>query len=145
MALLRGHFRPEFLNRIDEIIVFRALDRQQIRDIVHLQLDRVKRTAHGQGVELEIDDSLVEHLAVAGFKPEFGARELRRLIRSELETQLARAMLANDITDGDSVLARWDGTEQKVVLERRPKPEAEPKEAKPATKRVKHAPKKAAA
>jgi ATP-dependent Clp protease ATP-binding subunit ClpC len=145
MGVLRGHFRPEFLNRIDEIIVFHALDRQQIRDIVHLQLERVKRTAHAQGVELEIDNSLIDHLAVAGFRPEFGARELRRLIRSELETELARAMLANDVKDGDRVLARWDGGEQKVLLEHRPKTEEQPKEARPATKRAKHAPKKAAA
>ncbi|MHC4040180.1 ATP-dependent Clp protease ATP-binding subunit [Bradyrhizobium sp. 23AC] len=119
MDILRGHFRPEFLNRIDEIIVFHALDREQIRSIVDLQLERVKRTAHGQGVTLEIDDSLIEHVAAAGFRPEYGARELRRLIRSELETELARALLANDVHEGDMVLARWDGIRQAVVLERR--------------------------
>jgi ATP-dependent Clp protease ATP-binding subunit ClpC len=119
MDILRGHFRPEFLNRIDEIIVFHALDREQIRSIVDLQLERVKRTAHGQGVTLEIDDSLIDHFAAAGFRPEYGARELRRLIRSELETELARALLANDVHEGDTVLARWDGIRQAVVLERR--------------------------
>jgi ATP-dependent Clp protease ATP-binding subunit ClpC len=118
MDVLRMHFRPEFLNRIDEIIVFHALDRKQIRDIVDLQLERVKRTAHGQGIELEVDESLIEHLAAAGFRPEFGARELRRLIRSELETELARAMLADEVHEGDRILARWDGGEQKVSLER---------------------------
>jgi ATP-dependent Clp protease ATP-binding subunit ClpC len=119
MDILRGHFRPEFLNRIDEIIIFHALDREQIRSIVDLQLERVKRTAHGQGVTLEIDDSLIDHFAAAGFRPEYGARELRRLIRSELETELARALLANDVHEGDTVLARWDGIRQAVVLERR--------------------------
>ena len=119
MDILRGHFRPEFLNRIDEIIIFHALDREQIRSIVDLQLERVKRTAHGQGVTLEIDDSLIDHVAAAGFRPEYGARELRRLIRSELETELARALLANDVHEGDTVLARWDGVRQAVVLERR--------------------------
>jgi ATP-dependent Clp protease ATP-binding subunit ClpC len=64
------------------IIIFHALDRAQIRNIVDLQLERVKRSAHGQGVELEIDFSLVDHLATLGFRPEYGARELRRLIRS---------------------------------------------------------------
>ncbi|ACL55809.1 ATPase AAA-2 domain protein [Methylobacterium nodulans ORS 2060] len=87
MEVLRGHFRPEFINRIDEIIVFHALGRAEIRAIVALQLERVRRTAQGQGVELATDPSLVDHLAAAGFRPEFGARELRRLIRSELETQ----------------------------------------------------------
>ena len=124
MDVLRGHFRPEFINRIDEIIVFHALGRSEIRDIVGLQLERVKRTAHGQGVDLEIDDSLIEHLAAAGFRPEFGARELRRLIRSEIETQLARAMLANEVREGDRVRARWDGAQQKVLLEPQARPDA---------------------
>jgi ATP-dependent Clp protease ATP-binding subunit ClpC len=125
MDVLRVHFRPEFINRIDEIIVFHALGRGEIRSIVELQLERVKRTAHGQGVELIVDESLVEHLAVAGFQPEFGARELRRLIRSELETQLARAMLADEVHEYDRVLARWDADQQKVVLEVQPKVEGE--------------------
>jgi ATP-dependent Clp protease ATP-binding subunit ClpC len=119
MDVVRGHFRPEFINRIDEIIIFHALQRGQIRDIVGLQLERVRRTAHGQGIDVEIDKSLVDHLAAVGFRPEFGARELRRLIRTELETELARAMLANEVTEGDAVTARWDGSQQKVVLERR--------------------------
>ncbi len=129
MDVLRGHFRPEFINRIDEIIVFHALARSEIRSIVELQLERVRRTAHGQGVDLVVDPSLLDHLAAAGFRPEFGARELRRLIRSELETQLARAMLAGEVHEGDRVLARWDGSQQKVVLEPQAKPDGEAKPA----------------
>jgi ATP-dependent Clp protease ATP-binding subunit ClpC len=125
MEVLRGHFRPEFINRIDEIIIFHALAREQIRQIVTLQIDRVKRMTHGQGVELEIDESLLDHLAEEGYRPEFGARELRRLIRSQIETQLARAMLANDVREGQRVLARWDREQDKVVLE----PQAEPDSA----------------
>ena len=138
--MVRGHFRPEFINRINEIIIFHALRREQIRAIVELQLDRVKRTAHGQGVDLEVDELAVAHLAAAGFRPEFGARELRRLIRTELETELARAMLGNEVSEGDKVTARWDGEHKKIVLERReapakPAPEkAEPKRAPSATK-----------
>jgi ATP-dependent Clp protease ATP-binding subunit ClpC len=128
MDVLRSHFRPEFINRIDGIIVFHALSRGEIRSIVELQLQIVKRTAHGQGVDLVIDESLIEHLAAAGFRPEFGARELRRLIRSELETQLARAMLANEVHEDDRVLARWDSGQQKVVLEVQAKPEATARE-----------------
>jgi ATP-dependent Clp protease ATP-binding subunit ClpC len=124
MDVLRSHFRPEFINRIDEIIVFHALDRAEIRAIVELQLERVRRTAHGQGVELVVDDSLVDHLAAEGFRPEFGARELRRLIRSELETELARAILSGEVQEGDKVTARWDAAQRLLVLqpERRPKP-----------------------
>jgi ATP-dependent Clp protease ATP-binding subunit ClpC len=66
MEVLRGHFRPEFLNRIDEVIIFHALDRQQIRDIVKLQLETVRRTAQGQGVTLEFDDALLEQLSAVG-------------------------------------------------------------------------------
>jgi ATP-dependent Clp protease ATP-binding subunit ClpC len=132
MDVVRGHFRPEFINRIDEIIIFHALQREQIRDIVELQLERVRRTAHGQGIDVEIDKSLVDHLAAVGFRPEFGARELRRLIRTELETELARAMLANEVAEGDTVTARWDGSQQKVVLERRKSTAADKRESKPA-------------
>ena len=127
MEPLRLHFRPEFINRLDEIIVFHALDREQIRQIVELNLERVRRTARGQGVELEIDGSLVEHLAEAGYRPEFGARELRRLIRATLETELARAMLGGEVHDGDRVLARWDAAAQQLILEpHRDAPAAKP-------------------
>ena len=123
MDVLRGHFRPEFLNRIDEIIVFHSLTREQIRDIVNLQLERVKRTAHGQGIDLEFDATLIDHLAAVGYQPEYGARELRRIIRSEIETELARAMLGGEVKEGDRVMVRWDANEQKVTFERRPRPE----------------------
>ena len=118
MDVLRGHFRPEFINRIDEIIVFHSLNQTEIRQIVELQLNRVKRTALGQGVELEFDVSVVDHFGAVGFRPEFGARELRRLIRSELETELAREMLSGRIEDGDKVRVAWSADEQKVVFEK---------------------------
>ena len=87
---------PEFLNRIDEIIVFHALGREEIRHIVGLQLDRVARNAASQGVTLTFDQTLIDHFAEEGYKPEL-ARELKRLIRSELETALAREMLGGGI------------------------------------------------
>ena len=118
MEVLRGHFRPEFINRIDEIIVFHSLNQSEIRQIVELQLNRVKRTALTQGVELELDVSVVDHFGAVGFRPEFGARELRRLIRSELETELARELLSGRIEDGDKVRVAWSADEQKVVFEK---------------------------
>ena len=117
--VLRSHFRPEFINRIDETIIFHALDRAQIRDIVKIQLDRVKRLTHGQGVTLAFDDSLIQYFANAGYRPEYGARELRRVIRSELETQLARAMLAGDVKEGSTVVARRDAELGRIVLDTR--------------------------
>ena len=118
MEVLRHHFRPEFINRIDEIIVFHSLNQSEIRQIVELQLNRVKRTALTQGVELEFDVSVVDHFGAVGFRPEFGARELRRLIRSELETELAREMLSGRIEDGDKVRVAWSEDEQRVVFEK---------------------------
>ncbi|AIK95700.1 ATP-dependent Clp protease ATP-binding subunit [Candidatus Odyssella acanthamoebae] len=120
MEVLRGYFRPEFINRIDEVIVFHALNREEIHAIVELQLERVKRSAHGQGINLSVDLSLVSYFASAGYKPEFGARELRRLIRSKLETALAHAMLASEIKEGDTVVAAWDPVEQKVTFSKLP-------------------------
>ena len=119
MDVLRGHFRPEFLNRIDEIIVFHALGKEEIRHIVGLQLDRVARNAASQGVTLTFDQTLIDHFAEEGYKPEFGARELKRLIRSELETALAREMLGGGIGKGDHASARWDDKAERVVFERK--------------------------
>jgi ATP-dependent Clp protease ATP-binding subunit ClpC len=111
MGLLRKYLRPEFLNRIDEIIVFHALDRAQIREIVGLQLERVKRLARGQGLTLEFDQSLIDYFAEVGYQPEFGARELRRQIRSQLETLLANAMLKGEVEEGDKVTFYYDRSE----------------------------------
>lgn len=104
MKVLRDFFRPEFLNRIDEIIIFDALDEGQIEQIVKLQLERIKRTARGQGVELKFEDSAVKHLAKIGYLPEYGARELRRQIKSEIENRLAKEILKGEIGEGSIVV-----------------------------------------
>src|SRR5216684_4315199 len=129
LVLLRKYLRPEFLNRIDEIIVFHALDREQIRKIVGLQLERVKRLAKGQGITLDFDESIVDHLADVGYRPEYGARELRRQVRSLIETQLASAMLKGDIGEGDVVTFSYDRSADTVRWEKRaaaPGAEAQP-------------------
>jgi ATP-dependent Clp protease ATP-binding subunit ClpC len=118
MEVLRAHFRPEFLNRIDEIIIFHALDQAQIREIVKLQLERIKRAARGQGVTLVIDEPVIAHFAIEGYRPEYGAREFRRLIRSELETQLARAMLSGEVKEGDTVQVRYDSAQKRIIFEK---------------------------
>lgn len=93
MALLRRRFRPEFLNRIDEIVVFNPLTREDIRKIVDLQLDRLRADLTEQGIELIIDVGVEDVLAEAGYDPEFGARPLKRVIQQQLENQLARLVL----------------------------------------------------
>ncbi|MDB5164700.1 MAG: ATPase with chaperone, ATP-binding subunit [Candidatus Saccharibacteria bacterium] len=106
--MLRVHFRPEFLNRIDEVIVFEALSKEQIKAIVGLQLERVRRTARGQGVELTFEQSIIDYLADVGYKPEYGARELRRQIKSEIENRLARQLLEGAISEGSQVTVTYD-------------------------------------
>ena len=116
MGVLKGHFRPELLNRIDDIIVFHALTRDNIRSIVSIQLDRVIRTAAAQNITVKIDGSLIDHLADVGYQPEFGARELKRQIRQAVETRLAKEMLAGKLQAGDSVELGYDTERREVVF-----------------------------
>jgi len=114
MTVLKQYFRLEFLNRIDEIIVFHALTKEQIKDIVRLQLERVKRTARGQGVELVFNETVIEFLVDIGYHPEFGARELKRQIRKEIEIKLAKLMLEGTIQPGDLVKVSYNKTKDEV-------------------------------
>ncbi|RDK11812.1 ATP-dependent Clp protease ATP-binding subunit [Cupriavidus lacunae] len=118
MKVLKGHFRPELLNRIDDIIVFHALSRENIRAIVQIQLDRVVRTAAAQDITIKFDDALVDHLVEVGYQPEFGARELRRQIRQAVETRLAKEMLGDKLKSGDSVELGYDKDSGEVVFKR---------------------------
>ena len=117
LELLKRHFRPEFLNRIDDVVVFRALGREQIRQIVQLQLKRVAQQAATQDVELEFSDALVDHLAEVGYDPEFGARVLKRRIRSEVEAWLANAMLRDDVKPGARIRLTYDPDKRAVTIE----------------------------
>lgn len=108
MDILRNYFRPEFLNRLDEIIVFEALNKEQLREIVQLHLERVRRIAHGQGIELIFDNSIVDYLTDIGYMPEYGARELRRQIKREIENRMAKEILQGAITEGSVVNITYD-------------------------------------
>jgi ATP-dependent Clp protease ATP-binding subunit ClpC len=103
MGVLRQSFRPELLNRIDEIIVFHALDRDQLKQITRLMLGRVERRMRAQHVELEVSDEAVEYLANAGFDPEYGARPLRRAIQRLLEDEVSEQLLGGFIEPGQRV------------------------------------------
>jgi ATP-dependent Clp protease ATP-binding subunit ClpC len=103
MEVLRGSFRPEFINRIDEIIVFRALTDEQLAEITKLLLDRLVRRLHAQGIEVIFTDEAIELLAHEGFDPEFGARPLRRTIQRLVENELSRMVLSDAIGPGDRV------------------------------------------
>jgi ATP-dependent Clp protease ATP-binding subunit ClpB len=100
---LRQHFRPEFLNRIDETVVFHALSEQQLKDIIEIQLDRVRARLTDRHIRLEISDEAKTHLVRSGYEAAYGARPLKRAIAREVETPLGRKILAGDIRDGDLV------------------------------------------
>src|SRR5256714_4533883 len=103
MDVLRQSFRPEFINRIDEIIVFRALTDEQLVEITRLLLDRLVRRMRAQGIEVSFSDEAVELLAREGFDPEFGARPLRRTIQRLVENELSRMVLSDRVQPNDRV------------------------------------------
>ncbi len=104
MAELRAHFRPEFLNRIDEIVVFHALTRKDLIRIVDLLLERSRRRLHAQKTDLEVTETAKELLVNRGYQPEFGARPLRRTIQSELDNRLSNMLLDGALNPGDTVV-----------------------------------------
>jgi ATP-dependent Clp protease ATP-binding subunit ClpC len=103
MQVLRQNFRPEFINRIDEIIVFRALDNRQLAQITRLLLDKLARRLHAQRIEVEFTEAAIELLAREGFDPEFGARPLRRTIQRLVENELSRMVLSGAVNEGDRI------------------------------------------
>jgi ATP-dependent Clp protease ATP-binding subunit ClpC len=104
LQVVRHHLRPEFVNRIDEIIVFRALAREQIVDIARLLLERTTRRLRAQDIEVEFTDEAVELIAEEGFDPEFGARPLRRTIQRRVDNELSRMVLSGSLEPGDRVV-----------------------------------------
>ena len=104
MRRLRESFRPEFLNRIDEIIVFRQLDRDELRQITRLLLEETRRRLHAQDVRLEFTDAAVDWIADRGYQPEFGARPMRRTIQREVDNQLSRMLLDGQISAGQEIV-----------------------------------------
>jgi ATP-dependent Clp protease ATP-binding subunit ClpC len=104
MAKVRQHFRPEFVDRLDETILFRGLDRAQLRQITELLLEQTRDRLRAQKIHLVIDDQAIDWLADRGYQPEFGARPLRRTIGRELDKRLAHALLAGDLRSGQQVV-----------------------------------------
>ncbi|MGW7424909.1 ATP-dependent Clp protease ATP-binding subunit [Streptomyces sp. NPDC054813] len=100
---LRDHFRPEFLNRIDEIVVFRQLTGEQLHQITELLLEHTRRMLHAQGITSHFTDAAVDWLAEHGYQPEYGARPLRRTIQREVDNQLSRRLLDGTVTEGGEV------------------------------------------
>lgn len=103
MEAMRNSFRPEFLNRIDEIIIFHGLDKTELRQIVLLQVERLRDRLGDRKMSLKLSDAALDFLAEVGYDPVFGARPLKRAIQRELETQIAKAILRGEFNDGDTI------------------------------------------
>ena len=108
--LLQAHFRPEFLNRVDEIVIFHPLTRSDLVEIVDIQLAKVAELLRERNLKLEVDQSAREYLAEEGYDPDFGARPLKRTIQREVQDPLAIKVVSGEITEGDTVrISRGDG------------------------------------
>jgi ATP-dependent Clp protease ATP-binding subunit ClpC len=101
---LKDFFRPEFLNRLDEIIVFDVLPKEIIRDIVHVQIDRVIKRMQTKNIALDIKPAVIEHLAEKGFDPQFGARPLNRLIQNTLLNKMANLIISDELSAGNTIV-----------------------------------------
>ncbi|CAL9371026.1 ATP-dependent Clp protease ATP-binding subunit ClpC [Streptomyces sp. enrichment culture] len=120
---LREHFRPEFLNRIDEIVVFRQLSAEQLRQITSLLLEQTRRLLHAQDVTVDFTDAAVDWLAEHGYQPEYGARPLRRTIQREVDNELSRLLLDGRVTGGGRVTV--DAEDGRLAFRTRPAPAPE--------------------
>ena len=100
---VKGYFRPEFINRLDEVLTFRPLDRDQIRSIVDVQVERLARQLADRDITLKLGEAALEALAEEGYDPEFGARPLKRALQRNVQNLLAEALLRNDIRPGQTV------------------------------------------
>jgi ATP-dependent Clp protease ATP-binding subunit ClpB len=106
MQVVTQHFRPEFINRVDEIVVFHALGREQIRSIVDIQLGRLRQRLAERDIQLRLDDAARDKIGEAGFDTVYGARPLKRAIQAQIENPLAQQILRGDFIAGDRVVAK---------------------------------------
>jgi len=109
MESVTMHFRPEFVNRVDDIVVFHALGQEQVRAIADIQIDILRKRLATQEISLEISKAALDKVGDAGFDPVYGARPLKRSIQSLLENELAQLILSGKFSPGDNVLVDVDG------------------------------------
>jgi ATP-dependent Clp protease ATP-binding subunit ClpB len=116
---MRAQFRPEFLNRVDEFIIFHGLQKSELGEIVRLQTQRLQQRLSDRKMVLKLSDSAIQFLAEVGYDPVYGARPLKRAIQRELETQIAKAILRGDFIDGDTIFVDV-GDNERLVFKRLP-------------------------
>jgi ATP-dependent Clp protease ATP-binding subunit ClpB len=117
MGELRSHFRPEFLNRVDEIVLFKPLKLEEIERIVDLLVQGLRRRLEDRDIELELTPEARELIASEGFDPVYGARPLRRFIQREVETKIARALIGGQALGGAKVRVRRESGQLRVDIE----------------------------
>ncbi len=110
LDVLRQQFRPEFLNRVDEIVVFHSLSREDLKAIVDIQLGRLRARLAERHISLDLTEQARDYFAVTGYDPNYGARPLKRLLQRELETSLGRKLLAGEVSEHSRIVIDWDGT-----------------------------------
>ncbi len=110
LTTVRRHFKPEFINRLDDLVVFNSLSNKELTAIVDIQIDQLARRLASRRLKLDVTDAAKEWLALGGFDPVYGARPLRRLVQTAIGDQLAHALLAGEISDGDTVRVDLDGS-----------------------------------
>jgi ATP-dependent Clp protease ATP-binding subunit ClpA len=120
LEALRQTFRPEFLNRIDDIIVFNPLTREHLGRIVGIQLKRVVSLLAARGIQLELTPAASEAVINEGFDPAYGARPMRRAVQRLIQDPLALRLLSGDFTSGDTILADWDRAAGAMRFEKQP-------------------------
>jgi ATP-dependent Clp protease ATP-binding subunit ClpB len=118
MEAMRSSFRPEFLNRIDEMIIFHGLRKDQLRQIVKLQIARLADRLRDRKMAVRLSEAALDFLAEVGYDPVYGARPLKRAIQRELETQIAKAILRGEFGDGDTIFVDVDN--ERLAFKRLP-------------------------
>lgn len=111
---LRKNFRPEFLNRVDEVIVFHALSEEQLKKIVEIQLGHLRKRLAERHISIELTDAAKSHVARVGYEPAYGARPLKRVLQKEVETVLARLLLKGDVRDGQTLTVDFDPNREEL-------------------------------
>jgi ATP-dependent Clp protease ATP-binding subunit ClpB len=129
LEVVRSHFRPEFLNRVDEIIIFRALGLAQIKEIVDIQIEHLRKRLAEKKIDLDLTDEAKQLIAEKGYDPVYGARPLKRTIQKMIQDPLANEILKGNFKEGDRVVVDVD-KDKKLVLTKEVKPPKKEKEEK---------------
>jgi ATP-dependent Clp protease ATP-binding subunit ClpA len=116
LAELRNHFRPEFLNRIDDVILFHSLSRDQIKGIVEVQMNDLRKRLEEKRMTLTLTDKARDALADKGYDPAFGARPLKRAIQKYIQDPLSKEILEETLRDGDAIEIDWDSESEAFLI-----------------------------